>query len=133
MNKLHNLILEDLNRVGLKTDFRLEIRGYSKRYEGRYDPNTETVVIYANNERNELIDYEHILDIAIHEATHHFQWKHDPNFIRVKGVMHNQEFYELYEMYHNRLKVKKNRGVLKIAKTYSKEDTNYRTYIGSAY
>lgn len=93
-------LIEDLKKIGVPTDFHLVIKNYSSTYYGNYNPNNETVTLYRyeDNEGKHPYRYEHLLDILIHEAVHHIQWS-DPNFVRYKGVMHDSDFYKLYNKY----------------------------------
>lgn len=92
MELLRQTLLDCIEKLGLPVDFVLELRGYSKTYNGRYIPRDKKVVLYALKKNNELRDRNTLLKILIHEAIHHYQWYHDPEFKRVKGVMHNEEF-----------------------------------------
>ena len=96
MTYLHKRLIADISRVGLPTDFELELRGYSKVYDGRYDPNTCRILLYHTNRDGDMREYDILLRIAIHEAVHHYQWNHDPDFVRVKGVMHDPAFHDIF-------------------------------------
>lgn len=104
MDKIKQQLMKDIQSVGLPVDFELELRGYSKVYNGRYESKKEKVILYPLKKNGELRDYEVLLRYAIHEAIHHYQWKHDPNFVRIKGVMHNVEFHKLENYYLKRAK-----------------------------
>lgn len=97
MHTLYNNLLHDLALIGVPMDFSLVLKNYSKTYCGRYDPNTSTIILYIYEDSlcTRLVPYCGLLRTAIHEAVHHYQWRHDINFKRVKGVMHNADFYEL--------------------------------------
>ena len=79
----------------------------AKTYYGRYFPNKQNnikprIFIYPYaNEYGDLLHYFNILDTAIHEFIHHLQYT-DPNFKRKKGVMHDTQFWKLYNHYTNR-------------------------------
>ena len=104
MQELEKQLKEDISRIGLTEEFNLSLRPYSKTYFGRYDPNTSTVIIYVQkNTEGDLYPYVDLLLTTVHEVIHCVQW-HDPNFKRVKGVMHNTEFKKLYARYSNRAK-----------------------------
>ena len=105
MQELYHKLLGDMKRVGLPTDFTLELKPYSKTYYGRYNPNLDrvTVYIYEDKECTKLTDYEELLLTSIHEAVHHVQWK-DKSFVRRRGVMHDADFHRLYNMYAERAK-----------------------------
>ena len=101
---LETQIKEDIERVGLPTDFKLELRGYSVRLDGTYNPEIKRVVIYAREENGMLRDYDEIIEIAIHEAVHHYQWNYEEGFVRRKGVMHNAKFHKKYNECISKLK-----------------------------
>ena len=46
-----------------------------------------------------------IMKAFIHELIHCRQW-HDPDFKRLRGIMHNPEFYKLYSDYISRAKAR---------------------------
>lgn len=109
-DELQTKLLSDLSVLGLPVDeVDLLIRPYSKNYYGRYFPvyNDQEakprVFIYPYiDENNEnLMNYEEILDTSVHEFCHHKQYT-DPSFVRLKGVMHNPQFWRLYNHYMNR-------------------------------
>lgn len=83
----------------------LEIRPFSTTYYGRYFPSINErrakpkifLYPYKNNE-GELYEYEKILEILIHEMVHHIQYT-SPSFVRVKGIMHDPNFWKLYNRY----------------------------------
>jgi hypothetical protein len=100
---LEDSLRYDISRLGLPTDFDIDLRDYSKTYNGRYDPNRELVILYTKNRLRMKISYHKLLKACVHEAIHHYQWKHDEKFVRIKGTMHNQEFKALEKKYLNRL------------------------------
>lgn len=102
MDSLATKILLDLENIGMPTDFTLDLRGYSKIYEGRYDSAKKLMILYVKEENGDFIPYEDIIRVAIHECVHHIQWQHDPNFVRIKGVMHNKQFKHLLKIYTER-------------------------------
>jgi len=101
-------LLNDLKYVGIPIDFNLVIKPFSKRYNGRYDPNSRTVILYRyeDSECTIKIDYNTLLETLVHEAVHHYQWVHDINFKREKGTMHDSNFYYIYNKWIERLTVK---------------------------
>lgn len=104
---IKNKLLNDLIVIGCPIDFIFDIRGYSKKHFARYDPNKTKVILYPyeDYEKTKLYSYEIILEHTIHEVCHHIQWS-DPKFIRFKGVMHNSEFYRIFDEYWGRAKKK---------------------------
>ena len=106
MQELEMRLRNDLSKVGLNVEFTLSLRPYSKSYFGRYDIATSTIILYVNKTPNgEMYSYEELLLTTIHEAIHCKQW-HDPNYKRVRGVMHDLEFKRLYALYSNRAKAR---------------------------
>lgn len=105
MQSLYHRLLRDLRDVGITVDFTLELKPYSKTYYGRYDPNTNKVVLYVYEDKDQtkLIRYKELLLTLIHEAVHCIQW-HDESFVRVKGVMHDAEFHRLYKEYSSKVR-----------------------------
>ena len=102
MDSLANKILSDLESIGMPTDFTLDLRGYSKIYEGRYDSGKKLIILYVKEYDGSFLPYEDIIRVAIHEGVHHIQWQHDPDFVRIKGVMHNNKFKQLLKIYTER-------------------------------
>ena len=102
---------EDLYKLGLPVEkVVLSVRPYSKSYYGRYFPVKSDsdvkprVFVYPYKDENcGLYSYDTILETAIHELVHHLQYT-NPNFKRIKGVMHNEEFWLLYNHYTNTAK-----------------------------
>ena len=47
------------------------------------------------------MSYASILETAIHELCHHIQYT-DGSFVRIKGVMHDPQFWRLYNHYIDR-------------------------------
>lgn len=96
----------DLSKIGLDVKFSLSIRPYSKSYFGRYDINSNTIILYVQKTPNgEMYPYSELLLTTVHEAVHCAQWS-DPNYKRVKGIMHDTEFKRLYSVYSNRAKAR---------------------------
>lgn len=106
IDNLKSRLLSDLQALNVNTKgFELVLRPFSKTYYGRYDPNNKKVIVYVYEDCNHtnLFPYEKIFATVLHESVHHIQWS-DPDFKRVKGVMHNANFYLIY----NRLMRKHN-------------------------
>lgn len=102
---LQDRLISDVACLGLDLDFDLELRPYSKNYFGVYNPNNDKIVLYVYQDRNKkhLYPYWTILSSFIHEIVHYIQWN-DPNFVRNKGVMHDTQFYGLYNSYIDKMK-----------------------------
>lgn len=98
IENLHSLLLSDLKAVGGNVEgFELILRPHSKTYYGRYIPSHKRIIVYVYQDKDlsEFIPYEVLFETTLHEYVHHVQWC-DPKFVRVKGVMHNAEFYRIY-------------------------------------
>lgn len=124
--KIRNLLQHDLRVLGIDaTGFELVLRPYSKTYYGRYMPKYKRVIVYvyADIYLENLYPYETIFSTVLHEVVHHIQWS-DPLFERVKGVMHNADFYNIYNRLMRRHKIYKsvNRGDRSVS--ISKKDRN---------
>lgn len=104
-SQLYHRLLKDLRSVGIKQQFTLDIRGYCQDYFGKYDPNTNKVILYPFEDRGCKImySYEELLLTTLHEAIHCMQWQ-DPKFVRYKNVMHDSQFYSLYNHYEDKIK-----------------------------
>lgn len=85
-------ILQDL---GLPTDFSIKFRKKSKSHYGRYYVNRKLVVLYYENGFGKRHSYSRIVKTAIHEALHHYQYHHQPGYIRMRGIMHDKKFKEM--------------------------------------
>lgn len=109
--ELKTRLLSDLSLLNLPVyEVDLFIRPFSKTYYGRYFPvyNDKEVKpkIYVYPYENvdmELMKYDVILETSIHEFCHHIQYT-SGSFIRNKGVMHNAQFWKLYNHYIERAK-----------------------------
>lgn len=107
--ELKTRLLFDLSQINLPIDeVNLFIRPFSKTYYGRYFPvynDKETrpkIYIYPyENNKGDLIDYSTILQTSIHELCHHIQYT-SGSFVRSKGVMHDPQFWKLYNHYVER-------------------------------
>lgn len=118
-------LLSDLALLSLPIDeVDLFMRPFSNTYYGRYFPVREDkgvvrpkVYIYPyKNTKGELLDYGRILDTAIHEMCHHLQYV-SGSYVRVRGVMHDPNFWKLYNHYIERAKKYELIGDDKIEKT----------------
>ena len=105
VRELHHRLLSDLRKVGITVSFDLELKPYSKTYYGRYDPNTNkvTLYVYEDKECSKMIQYEDLLQTLVHESIHCLQWS-SKSFVRRKGVMHDAEFFRLFNKYSDRAK-----------------------------
>jgi hypothetical protein len=105
VQELYHRLLRDMKALGIPTNFTFELKPYSKTYFGRYDPNLNKVTVYVYEDKSctKMMSYEEILLTSIHEAVHSIQWQ-DKSFVRRKGVMHDADFYRLYNMYSDRAK-----------------------------
>ena len=93
-------LLDVLVGLGIKTDFTLELRGYSKSYNGLYYPEKRKVVLYVRDVNGKIYSRKRLLRTLIHEAVHHYQFVHDDSYVRIKGVMHDHKFKRECEFYY---------------------------------
>lgn len=94
--KLEGYLKSDIKLLGLPTDFELDLKGYSKRYYGRYYINEKRIVVFIHDRNDNELPYHEILDTVLHEAIHHYQHHYEKGFVRLKGVMHNLNFKRMY-------------------------------------
>lgn len=111
--ELKHRLYNDLKLIGLPVhEVSLGIRPFSKTYYGNYYPvygeegKMPRVYVYPwkDKQRKESYAYSFILDTAIHEMVHHLQHT-DPNWVRYEGVMHDEQFWKLYNYYIFRAKI----------------------------
>lgn len=95
--ELYQRLMTDLEKLNLPIDeVEIELRPFSVTYYGRYFPNKHKIYVYPyRNEDGEFMRYADILCTAVHEMVHHIQHQ-DPNYKRRRGVMHNPQFWMLY-------------------------------------
>ena len=104
-------LLSDLSLLNLPIyEVDIFIRPFSSTYYGRYFPvyndkeQKPKIYVYPyENESGDLMSYDKVLDTAIHELCHHIQYTNGC-FVRVKGVMHDTQFWKLYNHYVDRAK-----------------------------
>lgn len=109
--ELKTKLLSDLSHINLPIcEVDLFIRPFSKTFYGRYFPvyndneTTPKIYIYPyENKDGDLMEYDTILKTAIHEFCHHIQYTNG-SFVRNKGVMHDPQFWKLYNHYVERAK-----------------------------
>lgn len=103
-NELMTKFLSDLMFLRLPADeVDFKVRPYSKTFYGRYFPSCIDSVrarmfIYPYASDGSFMDYDVILETGIHEMCHHLQFT-NPNFREKKGVMHDPDFWKLYNHY----------------------------------
>ena len=102
-------LLSDLSKLNLPIDeVEISLRPYSKTYYGRYFPvyndrETKPIIYIYPYETTEgdFMNYDTILKTAIHEFCHHIQYTNG-SFVRIRGIMHNPQFWKLYNLYTER-------------------------------
>lgn len=107
--ELLSKLLSDLSKLNLPIDeVDITLRPYSKTYYGRYFPvyddkkiNPKIYIYPYENPEGDFMSYDIILRTAIHEICHHIQYV-SGSFVRSRGVMHNSQFWKLYNLYVNR-------------------------------
>lgn len=90
-------IAKDLKKMGLTVRSNISLRPFSKTMNGYYNPNTDLIVVYVYDDKdNELyIDYNVIFRTLLHEYVHSLQHG-SSHWRRRKGVMHDVEFWKMY-------------------------------------
>lgn len=107
--ELKTQLLSDLSQINLPVDeVDLYLRPFSKTLYGRYFPVYDEkqakakIYLYPYATPDEdLMSYDDILETAIHEFCHHIQYT-SGSFVRSRGVMHDTQFWKLYNHYRNR-------------------------------
>lgn len=107
--ELYSQLLCDLQQINLPIDeVDIYLRPFSKTYYGRYFPvhndkeHKPKIYVYPyENTKGDLMSYDSIITTAIHELCHHIQYTNG-SFVRVKGVMHDPQFWKLYNHYVER-------------------------------
>lgn len=101
---LMNKLVTDLETLGLPVnEVEISFRKYSSSYYGRYFIDSHRIFIYPyeKEDNRSFMNYDTILYHTIHEMVHHIQYS-DPNFKRVYNVMHDGNFYRLFNHYSNK-------------------------------
>lgn len=104
-------LLCDLSTLNLPVDeVDIFFRPFSKTYYGNYFPvqdensgNKAKIYLYPYEDDINFMNYDIILETGIHELCHHIQYT-DRSFVRKKGVMHDTQFWQLYNHYMDRAK-----------------------------
>lgn len=101
-------LLSDLATIGLPVyEVDVVFRPYSKTYYGRYFPVRDErkmkpkIHLYPYELSGDFMDYTKLFENGVHEFIHHIQYS-DRSFVRKKGVMHDVQFWKLYNHYMNR-------------------------------
>ena len=87
LQKLHHRLIKDIKKLQLPTDFTLDLRGYSKTYNGRYMIKDKKIVIYPymDSTEKQLLSYNYIFKTLLHELVHHYQYVYQTDFVRYHG------------------------------------------------
>lgn len=112
LNTLRDKLLCDLRTLNIDVEgFELVLKPFSKTYYGRYSPKNRriTLYVYSDEKCTKQYRYSQLFETTLHEVVHFIQWT-DPDYVRVKGVMHNAEFYKIY---NRLLSIHKRKRVLK--------------------
>lgn len=104
--RLEYRLKNDLKRIAMPVnEVDIDIKEYSKTFWGRYFPSSVNpkMVLYVYQQKNcrEMYPYSVLLVNAIHEMVHHIQYS-DPCYIRKKGIMHDSQFWKLFNHYVGR-------------------------------
>lgn len=108
VDELRTKLLNDLRALNINTDgMTLVVKPYSKSYNGRYFPKDNRIFLYAYRDPNRtcMYPYSRLMKTLLHEVVHFIQWN-DPEYVRVKGIMHNEEFYRIYNSLERQYKRK---------------------------
>lgn len=108
IDELRTKLLNDLRALNINTDgMTLVVKPYSKSYNGRYFPKDNRIFLYAYRDPNRtcMYPYSRLMKTLLHEVVHFIQWN-DPEYVRVKGIMHNEEFYRIYNSLERQYKRK---------------------------
>lgn len=104
LGELQHRLLTDLRNLSLPVDeVKIYIRPFSKTYYGRYFPTYDNsgvppkIYLYPYEENGDFMPYSKILETVVHELCHHIQYT--SGHVRVKGVMHDTQFWNLYNHY----------------------------------
>lgn len=109
-DELLTRLLSDLSAIGLPVyEVDVFLRPYSKTFFGRYFPVIDErrarakiyIYPYEYNRENAFYDYDLIFQTGVHEFIHHVQYV-NRSFVRRKGVMHDVQFWKLYNHYLER-------------------------------
>lgn len=105
-SELKNRLSRDLAAIGLDpSSVEISIRPYSKSYWGRYfphaKPNPKVYLYPYSDRRGGTYPYDKILLVAVHEMCHDLQYR-DGSFVRVRGVAHDADFWDKYNLYRKR-------------------------------
>lgn len=98
-DRIKEEIYRELINIGMPTDVDIVIKGYSKSDYGNYNPNLKRITLFILDENGEIYPKREYMDTVIHEMVHHYQWNHTV-YRRIKGIMHNAEFYKLFNTYY---------------------------------
>lgn len=113
VEELWHSLVNDAKSIGLPIDdVELKIRPYSKTYYGNYYPQYDSdrkprVYLYPFKSKGmncNMYKYDFLMDTLIHEMVHHIQHT-SPNFVRVAGIMHDEEFWTIYNRYMYKAKL----------------------------
>lgn len=107
--ELKTRLLSDLSQINMPVDeVDLYLRPFSKTYYGRYFPAVDEkrtrpkIYVYPyDTPEEDLLEYDKILETSIHEFCHHIQYT-SGSFVRNRGVMHDTQFWKLYNHYVER-------------------------------
>lgn len=91
-------IISVLRAIGVPVSkFELRVKEYSKTYYGVYRAKTNRafVYMYKDKECTSRYSFDELMRTAIHESCHAIQWN-DTKFMRKKGIMHDSDFWCMY-------------------------------------
>lgn len=97
MNELKERIMNDLARIGIDIRSPIILRPYSKTLWGYYDVDKDKIIVYAysNKMKTRFVHYDIVFRTVLHEYVHRLQ-RNCAGWKRYKGVMHDKDFWRLY-------------------------------------
>lgn len=97
MNELKDRLESDLKSLGLLDVADIELDFYNKNYEGHYYPDRNLVRVYAFYDKmlKTPYSYDYLFRNILHELAHSIQYN-SPGFVRYAGIMHNEDFWKIY-------------------------------------
>ena len=88
LKELEELLRCEAEKIGLTDPYNLEIRGHSKSYWGKYNPNTNTVILYVLDDNGKLYPLWDIMKAFIHELIHCRPCQHESVSVAIDRFSH---------------------------------------------
>lgn len=95
--QLKAYLMSDLKLIGMPLDFKLTFRKYSSTMYGCYYSERKEIIMYLDRDKEgNRFSYSTLLQTLVHEVVHHYQYHYQKGYKRLRGVMHDLEFFEYY-------------------------------------